>query len=72
METVYEREFLVKPTEAGLSLPGFASRYISRLAYEKPTPNALTIETNHLKRDMKRNIKNIVPLLEYQLWLEAG
>jgi hypothetical protein len=73
MEGVYEREFLLpKRANTCSSLPGFNNRSINKLALEKPSPNSLNIETNHLKRDLKKNFKQIVPLLEYQLWLEAG
>ena len=67
---VYEREFLFK--DPYVPLQGFTSKPINRLVSVKPTPNILTIESNHLKRNLKRDSKDITPLLEYQLWLEAG
>lgn len=72
MDPCYRRDYLSKPTMTMASAPGFTCRAVNRLAYEKPSANSLTIETNRLKRDMKRDINQITPLLEYQLWLEAG
>lgn len=72
METTYHRQYLTKPTMSNHSCPGFNQHAINRLAIERPSANSLTIETNRIKRDMKKTTKNIVPLLEYQLWLEAG
>lgn len=72
MGSVYRREFLYKPKLSFHNCPGFAHRSINRLAFERPSANSLSIETNYLKRDMKRDPNNITPLLEYQLWLEAG
>lgn len=70
IETVYEREFLSNNKNVPLS--GFTSRSINRLVKTKQPVTMLRIEANHLKRDIKRSENNIVPLLEYELWLEAG
>lgn len=70
METVYEREFILKPVNT--SLTGFSSRSINKLVTTKQPQTILNIEVNHLKRDFKKNTHEIMPLLEYQLWLEAG
>ena len=70
MNPINERECINYPTTDRLS--GFTDRYINRLTTHKPTPTMLTIESNHLKRELNRDPKNITPLLEYQLWLEAG
>ena len=72
MDPCYRRDYLAKPSMPSASAPGFSCRAVNRLTFEKPSINALTIETNRLKRDMRRDIKQITPLLEYQLWLEAG
>lgn len=72
MEDVYRRDFLSKREPSFYSRPGFNNRAINRLANEKQSANSLTIEINHLKREMPRGPKHIIPLLEYQLWLEAG
>lgn len=72
MEDVHRRDFLDKREPSMYSRPGFNSRAINRLALEKQSPDSLTIEINHLKRDIPRASRHIVPLLEYQLWLEAG
>lgn len=70
METLSEREYLQRSTDVPLT--GFKEKSINRLINSKQTPSILNIETNHIKRDFKRDIKDIVPLIEYQLWLEAG
>lgn len=70
MTTVNEKEFL-GPIHR-VPLTGFTEKPINRLASTKFQPSILTIETNHVKRGIKKNIKDINPLLEYQLWLEAG
>ncbi len=67
---VYEREFLAKDVE--VPLKGFSERPINRLVSSKPIPNILNIEANHLTRNLKRDERDIVPLLDYQMWLEAG
>jgi hypothetical protein len=68
---VYEREFLLKdknPHEYA-----FKERSVSKLATLKAPVNILNIEANHVKRtNLKSHPNGIVPLLEYQLWLEAG
>jgi hypothetical protein len=71
MSNIYEREFLLK--EAGLNATGFSEKQINRLATAKAPKTILNIEANHLTRTSIRNHPHpIVPLLEYQLWLEAG
>jgi hypothetical protein len=70
MTSVYEREFLYKDKD--FRLDGFNQKPINRLVSAKPIPNILNIESNHLKRNFNKDIKDILPLLEYQLWLEAG
>ena len=72
METVYEREFITKSLDTPLHLPGFSQRCINRLVTTRQPQTVLNIETNHIKRELKKNPSDIVPLLEYQLWLEAG
>ncbi len=68
METVYEREFVTKSSNLP-SFTGFTDRPINRLINAKATPDILNIETNHFKRDLQKTTKDIIPLLEYQLWL---
>lgn len=70
MESLNKREFLLKSPSHPLT--GFTEKPINRLVNSKQTPTILNIETNHIKRDLKKGIRDIVPLLEYQLWLEAG
>lgn len=70
METVFQREYLYK--NAHVPLTGFKDKPINRLVSHKQTPSVLNIEVNHLKRDFSKDSRDIVPLLEYQLWLEAG
>lgn len=70
MTNINEKEYL--NSNPRISLTGFTEKPINRLASTRFQPNILTIETNHVKRNLKRNIKDINPLLEYQLWLEAG
>lgn len=70
MANIKEKEYLISTPR--ISLTGFTEKPINRLASTKFQPNILTIETNHVKRNLKKNIKDINPLLEYQLWLEAG
>lgn len=70
MTSVYEREFLSK--DKAVPLMGFKEKPINRLVSSKPIPNILNIESNHLKRNFKHDARDVVPLLEYQLWLEAG
>ena len=71
METVYTREYLLKG--ANVSSPGFKHNPLNRLATTKQLPTILSIETRHIERDLKtKNEREITPLLEYQLWLEAG
>ena len=70
MDSVFEREYLYKP--ADVPLTGFKEKPINRLSTLKQTPSVLAIEANHLKRDFPKDTRDIVPLLEYQLWLEAG
>lgn len=70
METISQRDFLSK--NAQVPLPGFTDKSINKLVTIKQSPNLLNIETNHLKRDFLKNTRDIIPLLEYQLWLEAG
>lgn len=71
MSNVYEREFLLK--EAELKSPGFSERQTNRFATAKAPKTILNIEANHISRTSIRNHPHpIVPLLEYQLWLEAG
>lgn len=69
--SVYEREFLLKdknPNEIA-----FKDRSVSKLATLKAPVNILNIEANHIKRtNIKSHPNGIVPLLEYQLWVEAG
>lgn len=65
-----DKEYILSPTHAHLS--GFTDRAINRLANTRLKPNILAIETNHVKRGINKNYKDISPLLEYQLWLEAG
>ncbi len=72
METLYHREYLPQYTFSTDSYPGFVQHPINRLAFQRPPATSLSLETNRIKRDMSRTTKNIVPLLEYQLWLEAG
>lgn len=67
VETVYEREFLVKNNNTP-SCSGFTHRSINKLVGAKATPDILNIETNHFKRDLKKSTRDIIPLLEYQLW----
>ena len=45
METVYEREFIVKSPSIHFS--GFTNRAVNRLATARLTPDILNIETNH-------------------------
>lgn len=71
MTSLKEREFL-SDSKNYLSLTGFTEKPINRLANTKQTPTILDIETSHLKREIKKDLRDIVPLLEYQLWLEAG
>lgn len=70
MESIFEREYLYKRADVPLS--GFKDKPINRLVSYKQPPNILNIEANHLKRDFPKDMRDIVPLLEYQLWLEAG
>ena len=70
METVFQREFLYK--SANVPLTGFKEKPVNRLVNYKQPPSILNIETNHLKREFAKETRDIVPLLEYQLWLEAG
>ncbi|RNA00078.1 hypothetical protein BpHYR1_014864 [Brachionus plicatilis] len=70
MTTVNNKEF-IGPSPR-IPLTGFTEKPINRLASTRLQPNILTIETNHVKRDIKKNVREINPLLEYQLWLEAG
>ena len=82
METnIYEREYLLKHTNvpftgftnrAPATVLGALAATASHVATSRPATDILSIETNHLKRDMKKNLNEAVPLLEYQLWLEAG
>lgn len=69
-ETVFEREFLYKSTP--VPLPGFKEKSVNRLVNLSQPPSVLNIEVNHLKRNFSKKSQDIVPLLEYQLWLEAG
>ena len=71
MSNIYEREFLLK--EAEFKAPGFSERQTNRFATAKAPKTILNIEANHIARTSIRNHPHpIVPLLEYQLWLEAG
>ena len=71
MSNVHEREFLLKQTEFKSS--GFTEKQINRFATAKAPKTILNIEANHVARTSIRNHPHpIVPLLEYQLWLEAG
>ena len=73
MDTVYEREFVAKPLDLSAHhLSGFSSRPINRLVTTRQPQTVLNIETNHIKREFRKKPSDIVPLLEYQLWLEAG
>jgi hypothetical protein len=72
METVYEREFISQSLDMPNYLPGFSSRPINRLVTTKQPQTILNIETNHIKREFKKKPSDIVPLLEYQLWLEVN
>jgi hypothetical protein len=67
VETVYEREYIVKNNNTP-SYSGFTHRSINKLVSAKATPDILNIETNHFKRDLKKSTRDIIPLLEYQLW----
>lgn len=73
METIYQREYVSKPGDMIL-LPGFSNRPCSKQALSNQTAHRsrLKLETNLVKRDAKRSFNKIMPLLEYQLWLEAG
>ncbi len=71
METVYEREFVTKSLDSPNHLSGFTSRPINRLATTKQPQTILNIETNHIKREFAKKTNEIVPMLEYQLWLEV-
>lgn len=71
MSNVYEREFLLK--ESRTEPTAFKYRPIERLATSRAPATILTIETNHIKRTpLEKHASGIVPMLEYQLWLEAG
>ncbi len=70
METIYHREYFLQNVFS--NSPGFIQHPINRLALQRPSATSLTLETNRIKRDISRDTKKITPLLEYQLWLEAG
>ena len=67
MDTVYDREFVTSSGNMPM-LSGFTNRSINKLVSTKTTPDILNIETNHFKRDLKKSTREIIPLLEYQLW----
>ena len=68
METVVQREYILKPN-INLLLPGFSNRSSinENTFYNQPYRDRLKLETNHIKREMKRNFNRIMPLLEYQV-----
>lgn len=71
MASIYEREYLLKENRSQLS--GFTEKPINRLAIAKAPKTILNIEANHIARtSISQHPHGIVPLLEYQLWLEAG
>jgi hypothetical protein len=66
-----EREYLLKPHTC--SSPGFSHNASNKVSLGKNPKTILSIESNHIKRLPGNEHPNgIIPLLEYQLWLEAG
>ncbi|CAF0887070.1 unnamed protein product [Brachionus calyciflorus] len=70
MTSFKEKEYLFSSPQIPLS--GFTDKPINRLVNTRIKPSILSIETNHVKRELKKTIKDISPLVEHQLWLEAG
>jgi hypothetical protein len=68
-----EREYLLKPFTCSSSSPGFSHNSNNKVSQNKTPKTILSIESNHVKRLPGNEHPNgIIPLLEYQLWLEAG
>lgn len=57
-----------------VNFPGFSNNPLNVLTTSKQLPNILKIETRQLTREIKSNksYRDLKPLIEYQLWLEAG
>ena len=61
--------------QKNVNFPGFGNNPLNVLTTSKQLPNILKIETRQLTREAKQTTKSyrdLKPLIEYQLWLEAG
>lgn len=66
-----EEKYLYKTKN--VNFPGFTNNPLNVLATSKQLPDILKIETRQLTRELKsKSYRDLKPLIEYQLWLEAG